>query len=607
MNIYTFKMSVDYFKKKGIKKINFLNTFLFLVFTFVSNNIFSQKTSLSFQEGKEMKVIGNEIHDYTLPLTKGDFVQLHLRQKNVNLQIIASIPEKDTLQGFLGNFRQDGLEIVELPIKKSDTYTFKVSPYISKWLKDSARQAFIKNIKGGYIVEKFRVLSPKEYKALIAYRKAQQDSVITWIKKKSIPLNSVRAETGFSDLEHLKPILQNVRIVGMGETSHGTKEIFQMKHRMLEFLVKEMGFTLFGIEASHIGCQPINDYVLYGKGSSREALNEQGFWIWNVESVIDMIEWMHHYNKTVPEVKKVKFIGIDTQTVGLDLAYKNISDFIDKTDPHPLLEVQVDSLFQDIKTITDRSDLSDQRQQLYRVLSYLHVNEMRLVSTSSTKEYRKVLTDLRKIIQGLETYNRKLEKKAGFNIRDEYMAQTVLEVLEKEGPDAKMMLWAHNTHINKNPDAYTNGSQKPLGSVLEKYLGDTAYFAMGFSTYQGTFQARSYFKKGKEYVYDKVGSFTIFPEKEGSLDWYFMQAEKDKFYIDFTSYPNHNAIHSFMHKDISMHTAFSNWAFGRTYSPSIKIVSKKAFDGMIFIKETSASTLTPGGEKEIEKRIQNGK
>ncbi|KAA1242375.1 hypothetical protein [Aquimarina sp. RZ0] len=47
-----------------------------IVFAFVSNNIFSQNSSLSFQEGKETNIIGNKIHDYKLSLTKGDVVQL---------------------------------------------------------------------------------------------------------------------------------------------------------------------------------------------------------------------------------------------------------------------------------------------------------------------------------------------------------------------------------------------------------------------------------------------------------------------------------------------------------------------------------------------------
>lgn len=41
----------------------------------------------------------------------------------------------------------------------------------------------------------------------------------------------------------------NARIVALGEATHGTREFFQLKHRMLEFLATWMVFTIFSIEA----------------------------------------------------------------------------------------------------------------------------------------------------------------------------------------------------------------------------------------------------------------------------------------------------------------------------------------------------------------------
>lgn len=584
--------------------------FVFLLIfmaTLVSNNALSQQTSLLFEEGKERKVVGNEVHSYEILLEKGDFFQLHLRQKNVNIFAISSIPEKDTLQGFLNNYKQDGLEIVEFSIKKSNTYTFKISPYISPWLKGDDRKDFINNINGSYVIEKFKVFSPKEYNELIEFRKSQKDSVISWIRKESKSLHNIKAETGFEDLLPLKPLLKDVRVVGMGETSHGTREIFQMKHRMFEFLVKEMGYTLFGIEASSVGCRPINDYVLHGKGNSRDALSNQGFWIWNVESVIDMIEWMHDYNKTVPDDKKVKFIGIDTQTNGLDVAYENISHFINRTKGNTLVEVDVNLLFQSIKTIKDRRDLTEKREKLNILLSYLVVNEMYLIQKSSKQEYLDVLADLKKIIQGVQVADRNFRNKVKYNLRDEYMAQTVLEALEKEGSKSKMMVWAHNDHINKDIDSYVNGSKNPLGSVLKKYLGDKKYFNIGFSTYQGTFRARNFIEEDKEYRYLKTESFKIYPREDDNLDWYFAQSKKELFFIHFKQYPKEDAIQSFMNKELTTHSAGSNWKFGLTYSPISQIIPSKNYDGMIFIKETSSTVLTPGGEKEIAKRIEEGR
>ena len=64
---------------------------------------------------------------------------------------------------------------------------------------------------------------------------------------------------------------------------------------------------------------------------------------------------------------------------------------------------------------------------------------------------------------------------------------------------------------------------------------------------------------------------------------------------------------SFMNRKLGIHTAGANFELGLSYSPISRVIPSKYFDGMIFIKETSSSILTPGGEKEIAKRIAEGR
>ncbi|WP_103864120.1 erythromycin esterase family protein [Aquimarina sp. I32.4] len=574
----------------------------FSLFLFCTIHLIAQETSFQFEQGKDIQIKGVEKHLYKTTLHKGELLQLHLLQKNVDLQIIAFSPNNDTLQRFDAPNGKNGLEIVELPIKKSGIYHFEVSPLLPKRFTGATRQKYIDNIDGSYLVSKYKIYSQKEHIQLQNRRKVRKDSVISWIKNTSIPLQSVKATTGLTDLMGLKPILKDVQVVGLGETSHGSKEIFQMKHRMLEFLVKEMGFTIFAIEASHIGCEPINNYVLHGKGTSREALTAQGFWIWNTEEVLEMIEWMRNYNLSVPEHKKVKFIGIDTQIVALDLAYERVDNFVEKTNDNGLLKVKVDSLFHKLKNKPDRKDMSSQRQELYTVLSYLIVNEIKLIHQTSKQEYDQIITDLRKIIQGVEVADRGYKKTFDFNVRDEYMAQTVIDVLQREKPGVKMVLWAHNTHISKNIETKVNGKTRPLGSILKEYITEK-YYAIGFSTNQGSFRAMNY--NAKEKRYDKNAAFTLPPAKEGSLDWYFAQGNKDIFFIDFVKSLLSKTITTFLGQERKAYRGGASWSLDYGILPAFDISPGKNFDGMIFIKETSHSILTPAGEKEIEKRVQN--
>ena len=66
------------------------------------------------------------------------------------------------------------------------------------------------------------------------------DSISSKLKEMVYPLTTTKAGNGFEDLQPLKEILKDVNILGMGEATHGTKEFFEMKHRMFEFLVEEM-------------------------------------------------------------------------------------------------------------------------------------------------------------------------------------------------------------------------------------------------------------------------------------------------------------------------------------------------------------------------------
>lgn len=66
----------------------------------------------------------------------------------------------------------------------------------------------------------------------------------------------------------------------------------QMKQRLLEFLVEKMGFTLFAMEWSWSTGEQINDYVLNGQGDIRAILEQQGFWIWKTQELLDLLQWM---------------------------------------------------------------------------------------------------------------------------------------------------------------------------------------------------------------------------------------------------------------------------------------------------------------------------
>jgi erythromycin esterase len=140
---------------------------------------------------------------------------------------------------------------------------------------------------------------------------AAMDDALHWIRATAIPIATVEAGNGFADLAPLRSLICDARIVSLGEATHGTREFFQLKHRLLEYCVSELGFTIFAIEASYPECLRINNYVLHGIGDPAAALAGTHFWTWDTEEVLALIEWMRSWNQS--HERQIKFYGFDMQ------------------------------------------------------------------------------------------------------------------------------------------------------------------------------------------------------------------------------------------------------------------------------------------------------
>lgn len=68
--------------------------------------------------------------------------------------------------------------------------------------------------------------------------------VADWLRVNAIPLRTLDPEDDdFADLEPLKEIVGDARVVGIGESAHRVHEPYQLRHRLLRFLVSELGFA----------------------------------------------------------------------------------------------------------------------------------------------------------------------------------------------------------------------------------------------------------------------------------------------------------------------------------------------------------------------------
>jgi erythromycin esterase-like protein len=153
-----------------------------------------------------------------------------------------------------------------------------------------------------------------------------------WLARNAVPLATVEAGHGFEDLVSVGKMVGNAQVVGLGEGTHGTREYFQAKHRLLEFLVREKGFSIFAIEANMPEAHALDAYINGAPGDVNALIAGMYFWTWNTEEVRTMVEWMRAYNhEEKPRgATALHFTGFDMQTGRVALSI--VREFMRKND-----------------------------------------------------------------------------------------------------------------------------------------------------------------------------------------------------------------------------------------------------------------------------------
>ena len=149
-----------------------------------------------------------------------------------------------------------------------------------------------------------------------------------WIEANAHPFDGPHLSLPNEGIAFLRDIVGDARIVSLGENTHGARDFFEMKARILRFLVEEMGFNTFAIEATWPESRRLDRYVRTGEGDPAKLLAGLYFWTWNTESVLEMIEWMRAHNEAGGDIG---FHGFDMQYPGM--ALHNVREYIREVDP----------------------------------------------------------------------------------------------------------------------------------------------------------------------------------------------------------------------------------------------------------------------------------
>lgn len=135
-----------------------------------------------------------------------------------------------------------------------------------------------------------------------------QDDPVKWINKHAKPLTT---DTSLSDLTFLSSLLKDNLILGLGEASHGTKEFYDQKKRIIQYLVVNLKYKNLGFEFQDLVIEPVNQYVLNGKGDLKDLM--KGFALYNTTEIYEVFRFIKLYNDKQSLSDKVKVFGFDKE------------------------------------------------------------------------------------------------------------------------------------------------------------------------------------------------------------------------------------------------------------------------------------------------------
>lgn len=375
-----------------------------------------------------------------------------------------------------------------------------------------------------------------------------------------VPMRATGPGSGMDNLAFLDELVAGARVVALGEPTHGAHEVFELKHRIVRYLIEERGFTAIAMEANLPESRSVDGFIK-GDGDDALAALSELYEIWNTGEMLELVEWLRRHNET--STHPVSLHGIDIQSPWS--AAREVLAYLEKARPDlhalaqglyaPALALEHDWNPAGLARVapTLRRDAAWALELVERSIDGVH---------AASGDEAWVLVNARAVVQLAESHYDNLAS------RDQSMAENVLRLLED--PDARIILWAHNSHVIKAEPSRQQSA--PMGTYLARALG-SAYTSIGFVFAEG--ESRAVDPDTGDWVSHQL------PLMPGTMGAELGRLELPMFFLDVRGLRNEPDA-----AWLSREQVF-RWAGAATRSTDRYLVPADAFDGLAFFDRIS--------------------
>ncbi|MFF9352434.1 erythromycin esterase family protein [Streptomyces sp. NPDC014734] len=306
------------------------------------------------------------------------------------------------------------------------------------------------------------------------------------------------------DLEPLSDLVGDARVVALGESSHQIREFALMRHRILRFLIEQLGFTVYAMEYGAAEGRAVDAWVQGGPGDIDDLLAPAGSGTRrsdadaaSVKSLGQPVEcrntlrWLRLHNSGTSQ--PIRFVGCDIPMAGGSLrpVLEPVAAYLTTVDPGALpflntaLEISEPIAGGTVMVPTyARLGLDGAVQdRLTTALARLlgRFTDLREIYTErgGAEAYATSLSDVRAAVTTDRMQRAMAEAFAGtpdgpnLAARERYLADTLLEFLDRAKPGTRVVLVGHNAHIQRSANQAQGAlAVTTMGNLLSRALGE---------------------------------------------------------------------------------------------------------------------------------------
>ncbi|MGO4409853.1 MULTISPECIES: erythromycin esterase family protein [unclassified Brevundimonas] len=360
----------------------------------------------------------------------------------------------------------------------------------------------------------------------------QIEELAALVRRSSLPLPPVAEEDFAAAFDRFG----NARVVLLGEATHGTREFYKARAAITRRLIDRHGFRIVAVEGDWPDVAELDRFIRNrGVWGQRDSFPNFPRWMWRNVEFVAFVHALRAWNLERPMADRAELRGLDVYS--LSQSRREVLDYLDRVDPQAAGEARL--RYGCLSPYLDQPQRYGAAARLGTVdcedavvAQLVSLLRHRLdYSRQDGEDYLDAAQNAR-VVRAAEAYYRAMYRGSveSWNLRDSHMFETLGHLLQARGPGAKIIVWAHNSHLgDASATAMGEAGEYNLGQLCREAF-DRDCVSIGFGTDRGQVAAADDWGGPQEFK-------QIIPARRDSWEHVFQQAGMGRSLTDWRADP----------------------------------------------------------------------